>query len=298
MSAASSATKRKRSSAKKPKDDNAPKRPLSGYFSWLQPEREAFKLANPDIKGPAVVKALGEKWAKMTDEEKQPWNDSAKAAKEEYDRQMEIYRQTDDFAAHQDALKAHKAQARTRSGSTPKPKDASAPKRPMSAYFIWLNENRASIKAANPGLPPPKIVKLGGEKWAAMTKEEKQPFDDKAAEAKKAYEAALATYRQSQAYADHQAALEEWRRSKSASKGREGSAKKRKLDPNAKKAPSAFDIFANERRPAVMAGDTSLSFTAANIKLRDVWREMAKEDKAGYVASSKKLKSDLQAATA
>jgi hypothetical protein len=31
------------------------------------------------------------------------------------------------------------------------PKDPNAPKRPLTAYFMWLKENREKIKQANPG---------------------------------------------------------------------------------------------------------------------------------------------------
>lgn len=42
------------------------------------------------------------------------------------------------------------------------------PKRPMSAYMIWLNSARESIKAEHPGLKVTEIAKKGGEMWKAM----------------------------------------------------------------------------------------------------------------------------------
>lgn len=39
------------------------------------------------------------------------------------------------------------------------------PKRPLSSYMLWLNENRESIKKANPGCKVTEIAKRGGELW-------------------------------------------------------------------------------------------------------------------------------------
>lgn len=39
------------------------------------------------------------------------------------------------------------------------------PKRPLSAYMIWLNDQRESIKKENPGIKVTEIAKKGGELW-------------------------------------------------------------------------------------------------------------------------------------
>lgn len=48
-------------------------------------------------------------------------------------------------------------------------KDPNAPKRPMSAYFLWLNEHRAQIKEENPGIGITDISKKAGEMWGKVT---------------------------------------------------------------------------------------------------------------------------------
>ena len=48
-------------------------------------------------------------------------------------------------------------------------KDPDAPKRPQSAYFIWLNENREKIKEEQPGISITELSKVAGEKWREMT---------------------------------------------------------------------------------------------------------------------------------
>lgn len=48
-------------------------------------------------------------------------------------------------------------------------KDPNAPKRPLTAYFLWLNENRQKIKDDNPGIGLTDIAKKGGELWGKLS---------------------------------------------------------------------------------------------------------------------------------
>lgn len=47
-------------------------------------------------------------------------------------------------------------------------KDKNAPRRPQTAYFLWLNENRDRIKRENPGISVTEIAKKGGEEWRTI----------------------------------------------------------------------------------------------------------------------------------
>lgn len=62
---------------------------------------------------------------------------------------------------------------------------ADKPKRPLSAYMIWLNEHREQIKAENPGAKVTEIAKRGGELWRELKC--KSEWDQKAVEAKERY---------------------------------------------------------------------------------------------------------------
>jgi HMG (high mobility group) box len=42
------------------------------------------------------------------------------------------------------------------------------PKRPLSAYMLWLNHAREGIKKENPGIKVTEIAKKGGELWRGM----------------------------------------------------------------------------------------------------------------------------------
>jgi len=276
--------------AKKPKDPNAPKKPLSGYFSWMQAEREKLKAEKPELKGPAAVKVLGERWAAMAEEEKQPYNDEAATAKAKYNEEMEAYRKTDSYAKHQEELQNFKMNSAGKKKKKAKiPKDANAPKKPQTAYFLWLTENRERIKQENPDVKAgPAIVKLAGSKWAAMTDDQKKPYQERAVEAKKQYEIDFAKYKESAEYTQHQERVEQFKRVRDSAEKPKSGKKKQKFDPNApKKPPSAFDCFAEQMRADV---DQKLSFTAQTAALRTQWRGMSAEQKAPYIAGAKKCK--------
>ncbi|KAE9618572.1 hypothetical protein Lal_00047467 [Lupinus albus] len=75
-------------------------------------------------------------------------------------------------------------------------KDPNMPKRPATAFFLFLDDFRKSFKEENPDSKDVKRVgKEGGEKWRSMTDEEKKPYLDKFAELKAEYEKAMEIYK-------------------------------------------------------------------------------------------------------
>ncbi|XP_020783995.2 FACT complex subunit SSRP1a [Boleophthalmus pectinirostris] len=78
-----------------------------------------------------------------------------------------------------------------------KQKDTGGPKRPMSAYMLWLNSSRERIKSENPGISITEISKKAGEMWRQLGKEEKEEWETKAGEAKRQYDKAKKEYKES-----------------------------------------------------------------------------------------------------
>ncbi|XP_029918186.1 FACT complex subunit SSRP1a isoform X2 [Myripristis murdjan] len=78
-----------------------------------------------------------------------------------------------------------------------KQKDTGGPKRPMSAYMLWLNSSRERIKSENPGISVTEISKKAGEMWRQLGKDEKEEWESKAGEAKKQYDKAKKEYNES-----------------------------------------------------------------------------------------------------
>ncbi|XP_077464989.1 FACT complex subunit SSRP1a [Stigmatopora argus] len=78
-----------------------------------------------------------------------------------------------------------------------KQKDKGGPKRPMSAYMLWLNSSREKIKSENPGISVTEISKKAGEMWRQLGKDDKEEWDSKAGEAKREYDLAKKEYKES-----------------------------------------------------------------------------------------------------
>ena len=71
-----------------------------------------------------------------------------------------------------------------------KEKDPNAPKRGMSAYLFFCQEERDRLLKEKPGLSLTERSKELGKRWQEMSPEDKVKFQEKAAEDKKRYEEA------------------------------------------------------------------------------------------------------------
>ena len=80
-----------------------------------------------------------------------------------------------------------------------KQKDPDAPKRPASAYMLWLNENRAAIKdellSTNPDAKITDVTKRAGEIWKTLTEDEKASFQTASEELRAKYHDAMKVYK-------------------------------------------------------------------------------------------------------
>ncbi|CAI9097311.1 OLC1v1033705C4 [Oldenlandia corymbosa var. corymbosa] len=78
-------------------------------------------------------------------------------------------------------------------------KDPNKPKRPPSAFFVFLEEFRQTFKKENPNVKAVSAVgKAGGQKWKSMSQAEKAPYEAKAAKRKAEYEKLINAYNKKQ----------------------------------------------------------------------------------------------------
>lgn len=84
------------SKKRKKKDPDAPKKNLNAWMFFIQEVRPQIveQLGEEGRRVAQVTKAVGERWSKMTAEEKQPYEDMAIADKKRYQQEMEQYNQT------------------------------------------------------------------------------------------------------------------------------------------------------------------------------------------------------------
>lgn len=75
-----------------------------------------------------------------------------------------------------------------------KKKDPNAPKRGLSAYMFFANEQRDKVREENPGIKFGEVGKLLGEKWKSLSEKQRAPYAAKAEVDKKRYEEQKAAY--------------------------------------------------------------------------------------------------------
>jgi len=93
---------------KKLKDVNAPKKPQSAYFLFAGDRRPKLRATHPDKKITELAKLLGAEWKGMSEAEKKPWDERAKKVKEQYEKDVETYRQSDQYREFQKKVKQEK----------------------------------------------------------------------------------------------------------------------------------------------------------------------------------------------
>ncbi|CAK9322642.1 unnamed protein product [Citrullus colocynthis] len=82
----------KKKKQKKKKDPNAPKRAISGFMFFSKMERENIKKSNPGISFTELGRVLGDKWNKMSAEEKEPYESKARDDKKRYKEEISGYK--------------------------------------------------------------------------------------------------------------------------------------------------------------------------------------------------------------
>ena len=76
-----------------------------------------------------------------------------------------------------------------------KQKDPHAPKRPLSAFFIFSQDERPKVKLDNNALSVADVAKVIGEKWRGAPDDLKRRYEKAAKEAKERYEIELSAYK-------------------------------------------------------------------------------------------------------
>ena len=60
---------------------------------------------------------------------------------------------------------------------TKKEKDPNQPKRPMSAYFMFLNDRRKTVKDDHPSATMAQQTKIMTDEWKALTPQDRLKYD-------------------------------------------------------------------------------------------------------------------------
>ncbi|KAL3652837.1 High mobility group B protein 7 [Castilleja foliolosa] len=106
---------------------------------------------------------------------------------------VEIQTEAKTKPATTEKKRVRKTEPNSKKGKTAQ--DPNKPKRPATAFFVFMKDFRKSFKESNPDTKgAAKVAKEGGEAWKSMSDEEKKVYIDKAAELKAEYEKAMEEY--------------------------------------------------------------------------------------------------------
>jgi upstream-binding transcription factor len=132
----------------------------------------------------AVSRGAGVLWGAMSEADKKPYVAIAEKDKARYAKEMASY--VPDPDAEPKKKKGKKGK---------KEKDPNKPKKPGHPYMLWLTENRAEI-AKDPAVKVnTDVMKVAGQKWAALSAAAKAPYEKAAKEAKEKYDKVMAEYK-------------------------------------------------------------------------------------------------------
>merc|ERR1719419_1140631 len=90
--------------SKKPKDYNKPKRPLSGFFRFVN----KFRKDHSEMKVTEVTKAAGAEWKLLSKAEKQKYVDAAAREQAKYQKDLKNHQKSDEYKQYQEKVKAFK----------------------------------------------------------------------------------------------------------------------------------------------------------------------------------------------
>jgi len=173
---------------------------------------------------------------------------------------------------------------------TRKPSDINAPKRALSAFFLWANKTRPSVIAAHPEWGVADVGRELGSMWKKVSSSEKAGFEAKHAKAKKIYESKMESYKKSKDYKKFQTELLAYKIHQTK--------KPFAADPNAPKRPlSAYMLYSASVRSEIIKANPDMA--AARERQRDCevmqeqgarWKALSESDRAPWVAKSEAAK--------
>jgi hypothetical protein len=134
-------------------------------------------------------------------------------------------------------------------------KDPYKPKRGLSAFILFSQERRPTLKEEQPNLAFGEVARTIGIEWKKLSAKKKLPLEQKSAKSRQVYLEAMKTYKPPV----HVGKKE----------------KKRKTDPNApKRSKSAYMFFVSERRPKLVKEQPEFSFAEYGRALGLEWKQM------------------------
>lgn len=189
------------------------------------------------------------------------------------------------------------------------PKDANAPKKPLSSYFMFTRDRRAALKASQPELKTTELAKAMSVEWKALDGAAKDKYTAEAAQAKAEYATKFAEYKKTSEFGKFTLKLAEWKQAnaervgdvdmKSGKPGKPFKATKKPKDEKApKRAQTAYFVFTASRRASLKAANPDAKVTQLAKLMGAEWKALSEDAKKPFTAEAAKAKETYTAAMA
>ena len=161
---------------KRRKDPNAPKKWKTGYILFCVDQRDKLKAENGALSATEITSRLGALWKNLTEKEKSKYELLSNKDKIRYENDMSSYNPPESATGEEKGRRSRVKQERT------------GPKRPLSSYMYFCQDQRDAIKTANPNMNGKEITSELGRVWKSLSDEAKIPHESKAATDKLRFE--------------------------------------------------------------------------------------------------------------
>jgi HMG (high mobility group) box len=168
---------------------------MSAYLLYQNAMREQFKRENPGMTFGQLAKYTSHMYKNLTTEEKATWETRATQDKARFDTEISAYVPPPGHDARGVLIEDMRPRKRSKRG----PKDPGAPKRASGAYVFFTNEMRPKVLTEYPGIKFVELGKVLGERWRALTPEEKKRYEEMATDDKVRFQMEMQQYTATQA---------------------------------------------------------------------------------------------------
>ncbi|CAF3076849.1 unnamed protein product [Rotaria socialis] len=202
---------------KKPADANKPRGPITAYALFVRTCRDELRRKYPQLSVDynVIAKKCSERWKSMSDSEKKRFNDIADSQRKRYKEELAVYQQEQLVKQQQqdpptssilmpttqyfiEPTQQHtlvNIQKRPAKKRDRKQKDPHAPKKPLSAYFLFCADERPKVHSSQGGMSVSDVARELGVRWKQTPAELKIKYEQAASEKKNVYQAEMALYK-------------------------------------------------------------------------------------------------------
>jgi len=241
--------------------ESMPKRPTNAFQAFCQGKS-------------MPVAALQKAWTELPEDDKKEKQDAATAASEEYQRAISEWEASLEGKKYKRTIEAIGKRKRLTDAKVRFLKDE--PKRPPSAYFAFMSDNRSRILSENPELKGlgDQQKKIAAE-WTGLSEEDRKAVQDKVDESMKEYEEKLTEFKKSPGYRRYQAVLNNVMGKKPGKSGKE----KKKEVPKGPPKPASLP-----KKPVQAMMLHGQAHPSGGLKaIADAWRALGAEGQKEWV---------------